>query len=88
MKREKEIKFLELVRVLNRHKIRYLVIGRRAVILYGGPVLTADNDIWLHPKDKKNFYSFFQKTSTLNFPILLRQKNLSSQDSPGPRSRI
>ncbi|OGP74000.1 MAG: hypothetical protein A2V86_08110 [Deltaproteobacteria bacterium RBG_16_49_23] len=53
MKLEKEIKFLDLVRVLNRHKIRYLVIGRRAVILYGGPVLTADHDIWLHPEDKK-----------------------------------
>ena len=53
MKLEKEIKFLDLVRVLNRHKIRYLVIGRRAVILYGGPVLTADHDIWLHPEDEK-----------------------------------
>lgn len=67
MKREKEIKFLELVRVLNRHKIRYLVIGRRAVILYGGPVLTADNDIWLHPKDKKNF--LFLLSKNLNFEL-------------------
>lgn len=53
MKPEKEVKFLKLIRVLNRHKIRYLIIGRRAVILYGGPVLTADHDIWLHPEDKK-----------------------------------
>ncbi len=53
MKPEKEIKFLELVRVLNRHKIRYLIIGRRAVILYGGPVLTADHDLWVHPGDKR-----------------------------------
>lgn len=61
MKLEKEIKFLELVRVLNRHKIRYLIIGRRAVILYGGPVLTADHDIWLHPGDKKKALSLLSE---------------------------
>jgi hypothetical protein len=53
MKPEKEVKFLKLLRELNRQRIRYLIIGRRAVILYGGPVLTADHDIWLHPEDKK-----------------------------------
>src|SRR4030043_2392372 len=53
MKPEKEVKFLKLIRVLNRHKIRYLIIGGRAVILYGGPVLTADHDIGRHPEDKK-----------------------------------
>lgn len=53
MKPEKEVKFFKLLRELNRQRIRYLIIGRRAVILYGGPVLTADHDIWLHPEDKK-----------------------------------
>jgi hypothetical protein len=53
MKLEKEVNFFKLIRELNRQKIRYLIIGRRAVILYGGPVLTADHDIWLHPEDKK-----------------------------------
>jgi len=47
--------------VLNRHKIRYLIIGRRAVILYGGPVLTADHDIWLHPEDKKKVLSLLSE---------------------------
>ena len=61
MKLGKEIKFLELVRVLNHHKIRYLIIGRRAVILYGGPVLTADHDIWLHPEDKKKALSLLSE---------------------------
>jgi hypothetical protein len=50
---EKEVNFIDLLRELNRQKIRYLIIGRRAVILYGGPVLTADNDLWIHPTDKK-----------------------------------
>jgi len=61
MNPEKEVKFLKLVQVLNRHKIRYLVIGRRAVILYGGPVLTADNDIWLHPEEKKKVLSLLSE---------------------------
>jgi len=67
MKREKEIKFLELIRVLNRQKIRYLIIGRRAVILYGGPVLTADHDLWLHPNDKKKFLLLLSEN--LNFEL-------------------
>jgi hypothetical protein len=53
MKLEKEVKFFELIRKFNRRKIRYMIIGRRAVILYGGPVLTADHDLWIHPSDKR-----------------------------------
>ncbi|NWG02529.1 MAG: hypothetical protein HXY44_06715 [Syntrophaceae bacterium] len=67
MKREKEISFLELIRLLNRYEIRYLIIGRRAVILYGGPVLTADHDIWVHPKDKRKI--LFLLSETLNFEL-------------------
>ena len=52
MEPEKEVSFYKLIRELNRWKIRYLIIGRRAVILYGGPVLTADTDLWIHPEDK------------------------------------
>jgi hypothetical protein len=61
MKLEKEVKFFKLIRELNRQKIRYLIIGRRAVILYGGPVLTADHDIWLHPEDKKKALSLLSE---------------------------
>lgn len=52
MEPEKEVKFFDLIRELNRLNIRYLIIGRRAIILYGGPVLTADHDLWIHPADK------------------------------------
>jgi len=57
MQPEKEVSFFKLIRQLNRRKIRYLIIGRRAVILYGGPVLTADTDLWIHPEDKKTALS-------------------------------
>ncbi len=53
MEPKKEVSFLKLIRELNRGKIRYLVIGRRAVILYGGPVLTGDTDLWIHAEDKR-----------------------------------
>ena len=57
MEPEREVNFIVLLRELNRQKIRYLIIGRRAVILYGGPVLTADNDLWIHPAGKKKTLS-------------------------------
>jgi len=57
VEQEKEVNFIDLLRELNRQRIRYLIIGRRAVILYGGPVLTADNDLWIHPADKKKTLS-------------------------------
>jgi len=53
MEPEKEVKFFDLIREFNRRKIRYLIIGRRAVVLYGGPVLTADHDLWIHPEDRE-----------------------------------
>jgi hypothetical protein len=52
MEPEKEVSLLDVIREFNRLEIRYLIIGRRAVILYGGPVLTGDNDIWIHGADK------------------------------------
>ena len=61
MEREKEVRFVDLIRKFNRRHIRYLVIGRRAVILYGGPVLTADHDLWIHPDDKKKTLSFLSE---------------------------
>ncbi len=49
---------LDVIREFNRLEIRYLIIGRRAVILYGGPVLTGDNDIWIHTSDRRKALSF------------------------------
>lgn len=57
MQPQKEVSFFKLIRELNRVKVRYLIIGRRAVILYGGPVLTADTDLWIHPEDKRRVLS-------------------------------
>jgi len=61
MEPEKEVNLLEVIREFNRLEIRYLIIGRRAVILYGGPVLTGDNDIWIHPADKRKTLSLLKE---------------------------
>lgn len=60
MEPEKEVSFFKLIRELNRAKVRYLIIGRRAVVLYGGPVLTADTDLWIHPEDKERVLSLIE----------------------------
>ena len=77
MEPEKEVSFFELIRELNRRKIRYLVIGRRAVILYGGPVLTGDTDLWIHPEDKRTALS-----------LVLDQFGLELSDSPDTQKPI
>jgi hypothetical protein len=61
MEPEKEVKLFDVIREFNRQHIRYLIIGRRAVILYGGPVLTGDHDIWIDPVDKKKALSILRE---------------------------
>jgi hypothetical protein len=41
----REIKFLELLRVLLRHGIDFLIVGGVAAQLEGAPILTVDLDI-------------------------------------------
>jgi hypothetical protein len=74
MKQDNEVGFLDLIGALNRLEIRHLIVGRRAVILYGAPVLTADHDLWIHPEDKK-------KT------LLLLDRDLSFELSHPPQTR-
>lgn len=77
MKPEREVNFFKLLRELNRQKIRYLIIGRRAIVLYGGPVLTADHDIWFHPEDKEKVLS-----------LLMTKLHFELSHSPGTRSPV
>jgi predicted nucleotidyltransferase len=39
--------FKEFIELLNRHEVRYLVIGGYAVALHGNPRYTKDLDIWV-----------------------------------------
>jgi len=48
--------FLELLQLLNEHKVRYLIIGGYAVVHYTEPRYTKDLDIWIEcaPKNARN----------------------------------
>ena len=41
--------YRDLLRILNEHKVRYLVIGAYAVSYYAEPRYTKDFDIWIDP---------------------------------------
>jgi hypothetical protein len=46
---------LEFFRALEASGARALLIGRRALVVLGVPVLTADYDFWVHPDDLEAF---------------------------------
>lgn len=75
MEPEREFSLLDVIREFNSLEIRYLIIGRRAVILYGGPVLTGDNDLWIHNEDKKKTLSLLKEKLgfELSHPVDTRQ---------------
>lgn len=52
MKREAEFDLIRFIQEANRCEIRYLLIGRWAIAQHGAPVITADYDFWIHPRDR------------------------------------
>lgn len=50
--------YKDLLRLLNKHKIRYLIVGAYAVIYYTEPRYTKDMNIWIEPtiKNAKKVY--------------------------------
>jgi hypothetical protein len=61
MEPEVELDFFTIIKDFNRMGIRYLIIGRRAVVLYGAPVLTADYDFWIDSKERATVLAYFSK---------------------------
>jgi hypothetical protein len=58
MGNEKEIE--KIITGFNKKRIRYLLIGRQAVMLYGAPLFSFDYDFWIHPEDKKQLFEFLE----------------------------
>lgn len=44
--------YRDLLRLLNKHKVQYLIVGAYAVIYYTEPRYTKDLDIWINPQTK------------------------------------
>ena len=69
MEPELDLDFFDIIKDFNRLGIKYLIIGRRAVVLYGAPVLTADYDFWIDSADRTKVLSYFiKKDCTLSEP--------------------
>ncbi|MCM8801365.1 MAG: hypothetical protein NC912_05100 [Candidatus Omnitrophica bacterium] len=60
--------YKELLRLLNRHKVRYLIVGAYAVIYYTEPRYTKDIDIWVEP-DIKNAKKVYQVLKRFGAPL-------------------
>lgn len=44
--------WIELLQILNEHKVRYLVVGGYAVMNYSEPRYTKDLDLWIEPTEE------------------------------------
>lgn len=45
----------EIFACMGASRARFLLIGRKALVAYGAPVMTADYDVWLHIDDIEVF---------------------------------
>ncbi|MBL7081075.1 MAG: hypothetical protein ISS44_00700 [Candidatus Omnitrophica bacterium] len=63
------------MKILNKHKVRYLVVGAYAVIHYTEPRYTKDLDIWIEPKGK-NAERVYKALKEFGAPL----KDIRSQD--------
>lgn len=57
---------IELIRVFNRQGIRYLLIGRQAVVQYGAPLFSFDYDFWVNPDDREALYKIMEDMALLS----------------------
>lgn len=75
MEKEPEINFKNLSKELNKLNVRYLLIGRQALILYGAPLLSFDYDLWINPMDKRKSLEYlitikgFEASHDINDPF-------------------
>lgn len=67
--------YRDLFKILNRYKVRYLLVGAYAVSYYTEPRFTKDLDIWIEP-DKKNADRTYKALKRFGAPL----KSVSPDD--------
>ena len=68
--------FEDMLYLLHKHSVRYLIIGGLAFIYHGKPRYTKDMDLWIGPT-QKNIKSANRAITEFGSPVLL------SYDNPG-----
>lgn len=72
--------FREFIELLNKHEVRYLVIGGYAVALHGYPRYTKDLDIWIE-MDSANAQRLMEALSEFGFgSVGLTQADFTTPD--------
>ena len=67
--------FRELLKIFEKHKVRYLIVGGYAVMKYSEPRFTKDLDIFIAP-DQDNAEAVYSALKEFGAPL----KNLTSDD--------
>ncbi len=67
--------YKELLNALNRHRVKYLIVGAYAVICYTEPRYTKDLDIWIAP-GKENAARIYKALREFGAPL----KGISVED--------
>lgn len=67
--------YKDLLKLLNKHKARYLIVGAYAVIYYTEPRYSKDIDIWIEPK-KENAKKVFAALKEFGAPL----RGMSEED--------
>ncbi|MHC8948614.1 hypothetical protein [Sphingobacterium hungaricum] len=67
--------FIDFIQLLNKHKVKYMVIGAYALSIYGRPRHTGDFDIWIK-LEAKNAHKMVKVLKDFGFAAL----GLSEED--------
>ncbi len=68
MKEEPRFDLIQFLKEAESRKIRLLLIGRWAVAQHGAPVVTADYDFWIHPKERIPLFHLLDEVFDAELP--------------------
>ncbi len=86
--------FREFLRLLNAHKVEYLLIGGYAASYYGYPRATQDMDIWIaiHPKNAERVVAVMREfgfnTPDLSAALFLQDERIVRMGLPPLRIEV
>ncbi len=86
--------FKDFLRLLNKHKVEYLLIGGYAVAFHGYPRATADMDVWIavHPRNADKVITvlkeFGLKVPELSPALFLKEGQIVRMGMPPVRIEI
>ncbi len=80
-------RFLEILKVLTRHRVDFIIVGGVSAVLHGAPVTTFDLDV-VHARNRENvlrLISALEELEALRFcPCCVkRSEERERQDRPG-----